>query len=265
MREGFRTGFPALAFDYLVTPWVKRLLFANVAMYLVTMVFPAVANLLVLVPAWIPYRPWTVVTYMFLHAGLWHLAFNMLGLYFFGPRLEARLGSERFLALYFISGISGALLSLATPHAAILGASAAVFGVFVGFARYWPRDRIYIWGLVPVEARVLVIALTALAIFGGMTGGGRIAHFAHLGGFAGGFLYLKWSEAHTSAARFRALAERGRKPSAGEAARWRAARVDQLHPINREEYERLMRKIAEEGTAALTSAERAFLDRLTAT
>jgi membrane associated rhomboid family serine protease len=80
-------------------------------MFLLSNALPSVLPTLVLVPALIPVRPWTLVTYMFLHAGLWHLAFNMLALYFFGPRVEARLGGQHFLALYGVSGLVGGLVS----------------------------------------------------------------------------------------------------------------------------------------------------------
>lgn len=248
-----------------MTPWVTRLIFANAVMFLVAKALPAVQWALVLVPGWIPVRPWTVVTYMFLHADLWHILFNMLGLFFFGPRMEARLGGRRFLWLYFISGISGALLSVFTPSAAIVGASGATFGVFLGYARYWPRERILIWGIVPVEARVLVIVMTVLALYGGMTGGGGVAHLAHLGGFLGGFLYLRWSERHSPAAKFRARAEPGlRTPTPGDVERWARIRPEGMHPVNREEYERVIRKLRDEGVAKLTPSERAFLDRFCA-
>jgi membrane associated rhomboid family serine protease len=248
-----------------MTPWVTRLIFANVVMFLVTSTFPVVQWALILVPGLILLRPWTVVTYMFLHADIMHLLFNMLGLYFFGPRLEARLGGGRFLQLYFASGIAGALLSLATPGAAILGASGATFGVFLGYAMHWPRERVLIWGILPVEARVLVIVMTLLALFGARSGAGGVAHLAHLGGFVGGFLYLKWSERHTPAAKFRARAQPGARPvTPTDAERWARIRPEELHPVNREEYERVIRKLREEGVAHLTPAERAFLDRFSA-
>src|SRR5260370_26027631 len=104
----------------MVTQGVRGLLIANVGMYVITTTFPGGLTALVLVPALIPERPWSVVTYMFLHAGGWHLLFNMLALYFFGPRAEARLGSRQFLLLYFISRLVAALPSLPTPSPAIL-------------------------------------------------------------------------------------------------------------------------------------------------
>jgi membrane associated rhomboid family serine protease len=245
-----------------MTPWVVRLLVANGAMFLVTQTFPRIEWALVFVPVLTPVRPWSLVTYMFLHGDLWHLMFNMLGLFFFGPRLEFRLGSRRFLALYLVSGVTGALLSFVTPHAAIVGSSAAVFGVFLGYALYWPHERVFIWGILPVPARVLVIALTVLSLYGGITAGGGIAHFAHLGGFLGGLLYLKWSERRSPAARFRARAAPEPKATTrSDLERWQRIRPETMHPVNRAEYERLVRKIHEEGPERLTAAERAFLDR----
>ena len=77
------------------------------------------------------------MTYMFLHAGLAHLLFNMIGLFFFGPRLESRLGFKGFLLLYFLSVLGGAVFSLVfAREAAVVGASGAVFGVLLGFALF---------------------------------------------------------------------------------------------------------------------------------
>ena len=254
----------------MMTPWVTRLLLANAAMYLVTLGVGGLNALsfLVLVPAYIPLRPWTVITYMFLHAGLGHIFFNMLALFFFGPRLEERLGGSRFLRLYLISGLGGALLSLITPFSAIVGASGAVFGVLYGFAHYWPRERIYIWGVLPVEARVLVTVVAVVSLYFGFRGGGGVAHFAHLGGFLGGYLYLKLSERLSPAARFKAKAQvPGARRGAGgrsDLDRWKRIQRDGLHPLNREELNRILDKISAKGVDSLTAAERAFLERFSA-
>src|SRR5262245_47330076 len=122
-----------------MTTWVTRLIIANVIIFLLSLVRPAIVNAFAFVPADVVSRPWTLLTYMFLHADLGHIAFNMLGLLFFGPRLEMFLEANRFLMLYFISGLAGALLSaIIAPGSPIIGASGAVYGVFLGFARYWP-------------------------------------------------------------------------------------------------------------------------------
>ncbi len=254
-----------------VTPWVKRLLLANVGVFIGMMMLPrpqleAFLSATVLVPAQVLVRPWTIVTYMFLHAGLWHLLFNMIALFFFGPRLEARLGSRHFLYLYLLSGFMGAALSVFTPYARIVGASGAVFGVLLGFALYWPHERIYIWAILPVEARWLVIFLTALSLYGGITGAqGGIAHFAHLGGFLGGWIFLKWRDRNTGAARFKRQVEQARAGAGSlgsrEVERWRHVPLDQLHPLNREEFERILEKVGARGASSLTPDERGFMNR----
>ena len=248
-----------------MTLWVRRLLFANVAVFLLVRALPGeIVNQLVLVPALVPLRPWTVITYQFLHAGFWHLLMNMIGLFFFGPRLEARIGSRHFLLLYLVSGVGGAVLSILTPGAFIVGASGAVFGVLLGFARYWPRERIYIYAVIPVEARVLVVFLAALSLWSGIGGGGNIAHFAHLGGFVGGWIYLKVMERRSPARRFRRKVEEAglAKPSAHDLVRWEGVNRVGLHPINREEYDRVLGKARREGTPSLTAQERALMERL---
>ena len=90
-----------------------------------------------------------------------------------------------------MSGLSGALLSaILAFNSAILGASAAVFGVMLAFAWFWPNEQIYIGG-VPVRARVLVIVTTLLTLYSGFRGSrGGVADFAHLGGYLGAFAYL---------------------------------------------------------------------------
>jgi len=247
-----------------MTPAVRSLIVANVAIYLLETVSPGVAQALMLVPLLAVQRPWTVVSYMFVHAGLFHVGFNMLALYFFGPRVELVLGTQRFVILYLVSGLVGALASfIFTPTAAIVGASAAVFGVMLAYASYWPNDLIYVWGIVPIPARWFVIGMTAISLFagfGGMQAG--TAHFAHLGGFLGGWLCLKWLQRYSPAAKFRAAASALRYPRediARSLERWRRIPLDALHPVNREEIERLLRK--GEGGEVLTPQERAVLDR----
>jgi membrane associated rhomboid family serine protease len=249
-----------------MTPWVRRLVFANVGVFLLTTWNRTLAGPFVLVPAFIPYRPWTLLTYMFLHAGFMHVFFNMVGLYFFGPQVELRLGGRRFLGLYLVSGLAGALLSIATPYAHIVGASGAVFGVMLAYARYWPHATILMW-FFPVEARVAVVMMAALAIFGGFGGTQPgVAHFAHLGGFAGGYLFLRIAEARSPAARFRAQVAPAppRWGTDDGLERWRRVDASALHPVNREEYERVMAKLGTVGAAGLTPGEREFLDRFSA-
>ncbi len=250
-----------------MTPWVLRLIFANVAVFFLTTANPALREQLAFWPPAMFARPWTWLTYMFVHApGLWHILFNMLALYFFGPRVESRLGSGRFIALYLISGVAGAALSLFQPSASIVGASGAVFGVFLAYARFWPHDRIYIWGILPVEARLLVLLTTAFAVFGGVVGFGQIAHWAHLGGYVGAWLFLEYL-GHSSAQReFRKKMDTAlygnRNPIVSDDLRPELIPRDGLHPLNVEELDRLSEKMKVHGASSLTSDERAFLHRM---
>ena len=239
-----------------MTPWVLRLLIANVVVYFLQQTIGGLTQSLMFVPSLIWTRPWTIITYMFLHASVSHILFNMLSLYFFGSRVEQRLGPERFFALYFLSGIGGALLSFVfSPYTPILGASGAVFGVSLAFARFWPRDQILIWGIIPVEARWLVAFMTLIALFGIGSG---VAHFAHLGGFLGGFLYLLFLERRQGARRFKKVATSG-PPVDALAGSWQKVNRASVHSVNKDEVNRILDKISATGLASLTPQERLFL------
>lgn len=251
-----------------MTPWVTRLVVANVAMFalMYTVLPAAITELLVFVPRAILTRPWTVVTYMFLHGGLTHILFNMLGLFFFGSRVESRLGERKFITLYLVSGIAGALASLIfTPRAAVIGASAGVFGVMMAFAMFYPREKIYIWGVIPIEARVLVLITTGFALFAGWTGrSGGVAHFAHLGGYVGAWAYLWYLGRNSAKRKFQ------QRMSAVEPAVKRAVALNRnalnlngVHPLTREEVDRILDKISAVGMASLTPEELRFLSNFT--
>jgi membrane associated rhomboid family serine protease len=246
-------------------------------MFLVQMSVSGFTEMLALQSAGLLWRPWTLITYMFLHApGFSHIFWNMLGLFFFGPVLESRLGGSRFLQLYLVSGVVGGLCWLifsALPVGGVgilIGASGAVYGVQLGFAYFWPRQPIYIWGILPIEARWLVVIMTVISLYSGMRGaGGGVAHFAHLGGFLGGFLFLKWLERRQQAP-IREWRQAGRPSSpkletpSKAIERWSKIRRDDLHEVNRAELDRVLDKISATGIGSLTAGEREFLDRFSA-
>jgi membrane associated rhomboid family serine protease len=243
-----------------VTPVVRTLLIATVAAYFLQSTVPGLADAFVFYPPAVLTRPWTVVSYMFLHGGLTHILFNMLALFFFGPRVEARLGSRSFAILYFLSGISGALLSLALSRSSpIIGASAGVFGVSLAFAYFWPHEPIMIWGVLPVPARMLVIITTIFSLWAGFGGsGGGVAHFAHLGGYVGAFLYLRWLErARTTFKRTATAAP----PVVTRRIATSYQNIDRssIHEVNRGEVDRILDKISAGGIDSLTPQERLFL------
>lgn len=256
-----------------MTPWVLRLMIANGLVFLLQSSLPGIDNLLAMRANGLLWQPWTLVTYMFVHGSFSHIFWNMLGLFFFGPVLESRLGGANFLRLYLVSGIVGALCWLiftALPMGGVgglVGASGGVFGVQLGFAYFWPRQPIYIWGVFPIQARWLVVIMTAVSLYMGLGGsGGGIAHFAHLGGFAGGYGYLKWLERRQKAPlREWQSASRVQVPKSEAPTktleRWSQIKRDNLHEVNRAELDRILDKIGASGIASLSAGEREFLDR----
>jgi len=248
-----------------VTPVVRSLLIANVLAFFVQVTLPALADWFVFIPSLVLYRPWSIVTYMFLHGGLMHIGFNMLALFFFGPRSETRIGSRRFAILYFISGLSGAALSFVfAPNAAIIGASAGVFGVMMAFAYFWPNEPIHIWGVIPVPARMLVILTTLLAFWSGFGGvGDGTAHFAHLGGYAGAYLYLRWLDRARTA--FKRVATAAPIAASKKVEGWKAIDLSKVHEVNREQVNRILDKISAQGIGSLTPDERIFLSNFVPT
>ena len=183
-------------------PAVFLLLAANVALFLLEFLMVGFSGRDYL-GAWgsfIPYfainklQVWRFVTYMFLHGGLWHLVFNMVGLWLFGSRIETLWGSRTFTWYYFVSGIGGAILygifSLAGVEAfnPMIGASGAVYGILLAFGLAFPDAVLLVFFVIPMKARYAVILFAAMALFG--FGGANVAHMAHLGGMVTGVVFL---------------------------------------------------------------------------
>ncbi|MFA6292577.1 MAG: rhomboid family intramembrane serine protease, partial [Victivallales bacterium] len=136
-------------------------------------------------------------TYMFVHGGFAHIFFNMWGLYIFGSLLEARIGAARFFNLYVISGLCGAgLWMLSNWSSAIpcIGASGAVFGIIIATAMFYPDMRIMLLiPPIPMKLKTFAIVFAILEVFFELSGTqSGVAHLAHLGGFLGGYLYIRF-------------------------------------------------------------------------
>ena len=193
----YSSSYSSNPFGSMLTKWVRWLLIANCAVFLVGLVLRLTLGFdlerhLQFRPADALLQPWTLLTYMFAHGDFFHLLMNMLGLFFFGPVLEDRWGSREFLKFYLLCGLGGALLSVLFWDQAIIGASGAVFGVMVAFAMYWPDSPIYIWGIFPIKAKWLVVGLVTLNLISALNGTrSGTAHLAHLGGAFMAFGYLK--------------------------------------------------------------------------
>ncbi|HWI78456.1 MAG TPA: rhomboid family intramembrane serine protease [Ramlibacter sp.] len=159
---------------------------------------PALPGLLALWPLGPLFMPWQVLTYAFVHGGMSHLLFNMLGVYMFGSDLERVWGSRRYLTYYLVCAVSAAvaqLLVTAITGASYptVGASGAVFGLLLAFAMLFPRRMIMpLFPPIPMRAPVFVALYGALELIFGITGTAEgVAHFAHLGGLAGGYLLMR--------------------------------------------------------------------------
>lgn len=145
------------------------------------------------------FAPWQLVTYSFLHGGMAHLLFNMLGLYMFGPDIERLFGSRFFLFYYFAAVIAAALLHLGItmamggPEVPTVGASGGLYGLLLAFGWYFPHRRVMLLiPPIPMSARTLVVVFAVIELFFGVTQtNAGIAHFAHLGGMLGGWLMIE--------------------------------------------------------------------------
>jgi membrane associated rhomboid family serine protease len=185
-----------------ITPAVQVLIAINVAMLFLQWTVGGMIPALrpgVLAYHGEPLRAWwTPVTYMFVHAGLWHLALNMYTLWIFGPRVEHTWGTKRFVWFYLWCGLGGVLAHalFGASGSSLVGASAAIFGVMLAFAWQWPREEIYLFGVLPMRVSVLVGILVGVNLLQGIAAaasggvGSGVSYLAHLGGFAFAFLYL---------------------------------------------------------------------------
>lgn len=241
-----------------MTRWVQRLIVANVFVFFLQATVRGITSEFALVPALALTRPWTLLTYTFLHGGITHILFNMLGLYMFGSRVEERLGGQRFLALYFISGLSGALLSMIFAwNSPVIGASGAVFGIMLAFARFWPDAQILFY-FIPMQARMAVFVMAAMQLYFGATGSqAGIANFCHLGGFAGAWFYLSYLERRAGVKKFRTKTVTN--VPRDMLSNWKQVDPQKVHVVNRDEVNRILDKISARGMASLTPEERLFL------
>lgn len=178
-----------------MTRAVQWLLALNIGVYFLQLTLfgpDAVYSVLALDPARFPATWWTVITYMFVHAWLAHLAFNMFTLWMFGPRLEHEWGTRTFVWFYLWCGVGGAIAHLVfAQHSAVIGASGAISGVLVAYALRWPDEEVYLFGVIPMRSRWLIAAMLAMNIIFALSPGSRIDWTAHLGGMAFGWIFLR--------------------------------------------------------------------------
>ena len=261
------------------------LIIINVAVWLLSLFFPLVDFLydnpkgmaeegwlgwLALSSQWemLLRRPWTLVTYMFLHDGLWHILFNMLMLYFGGTMFCRYLGTRKFGWVYFLSGLFGGLLYLLVYNSfpvgkynssLLLGASAAVLGVFVAVAVYVPNESVGLWAVVrtiPIKIKYLAIAFVVidlLSIPASNSGG----HIAHLGGALFGWLYvmgMKWQGGHKIR-----MKNKKRKPTSHSQRPLSDDEYNRRRAADQKRVDAILDKISKSGYEALSREEKEFL------
>ena len=205
-----RSRYPSsstLAYSFGPGPWtpaIKAIIIANVAMFLITYIAPAVQ-----VPLWLNPQSvvhgqiWRLVSYMFLHDGVFHVLFNMLFLWMFGVELERMWGTRYFVKYYFITGIAAAVTTIlvsfipffglqALYFSRTVGASGAIVAVLLAYGLYFPHREIFVYGIFPIKAKYLLLILGVISLFSG----GNVAHATHIGGAIAGYFYLKGGRLH---------------------------------------------------------------------
>ena len=192
-----------------ITYAVQRLILANVIVFAAQLILQISLGVPGLpggvVVDWLAFHPnllakgfvWQPFTYMFLHGGLSHLFFNMLGLYFFGPDVERTLSTRQFFRFYILCGVLGVMATLipwwlSGEDALVVGASGATLGVLVAFAIAYPDREIFLFPLpFPINARAIVLVFVVLNLLGAIRQGSNDAVSTHLGGMAVAFAYMK--------------------------------------------------------------------------
>lgn len=174
---------------------VGKLIVANVAVFFLQNIFaPVFTNVFALQPRLVveDFFVWQLGSYMFLHGGFMHLLFNMFMLWIFGSTIESVWGARNFLRYYIVCGIGGGLLHMIVAYnQGVIGASGAVFGLYLAYAMMFPNNYIYLYFLFPIKAKYLVTGVAVLQLAQGISGEAGIAYFAHLGGMAAGLFFFR--------------------------------------------------------------------------
>lgn len=186
-------------FPYTYNNYAFIIIVINIVVFMLNQLTPHSTFYTAMVPGLVLEKMflWQFLTYMFTHSGLSHILFNMLGLFFFGVQVERKIGSKEFLLFYLSTGVAAGIFSfivyiLTGMYGVILlGASGAVFAVLLAFAVFFPHANIYLFGIIPIRAPVLVIGYTAIELFNQVFSvQSGVAHLTHLAGFAFGYLYI---------------------------------------------------------------------------
>jgi len=202
---------------------------------------------------------WQLVTYMFLHAGLWHLVLNMLMLWMFGSVIERSWGMARFLFYYFLTGIGAGLCSVLFAYNAeypVVGASGSIFGLLVAFAIMFPESVILLFFIFPMKMKHAAVVLAGINMLGALSNpGAGIAYIAHLGGGLFGYVYLKNEKLSFFFTRFSLL-----KLHKKWQTRKNAEIINRKQQVNKS-IDEILDKISAQGLNSLSKEERRILEQ----
>ena len=256
---GYRVQFSRPA----IPPVVKWLLIINIGIYLVCALIPPIDDIVytwgcVFPASWgLIAQVWRLLTYQFLHdlSGFFHILFNMMVLYFFGPLLEQRWGSQRFLKFFLCAGAAGGVVYSLLVILNILdarpmvGASGGLYGILGAITILFPQMRVFLMGIIPMSMRtmaILAVVISLMNFMGGKNAGGEAAHLA---GMAVGVLYVLYQP---WLANRRMQKNKGQWSQKIETERSFASEVD-----------RILEKIHQEGLTSLTEKEKGILREAT--
>ena len=263
----YRTNHPFTAYRYgpNVSSAVKILIIINVAVFLLSYIAQKAGlpflHLFGLTPGWTIYKLmlWQPVTYMFVHAGIWHLIINMIMLWMFGSTLEEMWGKRMFLIFYFFTGIGAGLCVLIMGWGSLIptiGASGVIFGLLVAHAMLFPDSIILFFFIFPMKMKYAAWILAGVNLWGALTSpGSGISYMAHLGGGIFGYLYLRYEVVQ----QFLSFFHPGSLILKWERKKTRRKNKDQEQ--FEETVDSILEKISRQGIHSLTKEERKILDK----
>ena len=185
-------------FKYSYSNAVLVIIGINVMVFLLTSIVKNANFYLGLVPAAVitSRTYWQFFTYQFVHGGFFHLLFNMLALFFFGVPVERKTGTKEFVLYYLLVGTLGGVFSFFVYKAVgaylvvLIGASGAIFSLLLLYAVLFPRSVIFLWGIIPVPAPLLILCYAVIELINIFSANDGIAHFTHFIGLVIGWLYI---------------------------------------------------------------------------
>ncbi len=268
--------------SFLRRDLLMRIIFINIVIYIVFLLFYVFCFLLklpnpldyistyyLMLPADVTQlliHPWTVITYMFLHNGVFHILFNMLVLYWFGGIYQEYLGKQKFIYTYFLSGIFGGLFyvlcynifpyfSDSVGISRALGASAGVMGIVFGAATLLPNYTIVLAIFGPIRLKYIALFYFLIDL-AGITSSNSGGHLAHIGGALFGFIFIKQLQRGNDWTKYPVKILEG---ITGLFKKKKLKVVHKRDSVTQEEIDKVLDKISQSGYENLTAKEREIL------